>query len=90
MSGYRAVAVLCVVLIFLAGFIAAVHFHVEGAGNFDRGCSVCALAHAGVAPVDSGPQEVLRVLSVIGEASTEISHSLLLDSSHFIRPPPLA
>jgi hypothetical protein len=85
---FRAAAVLCVFLIFLTGFIAAVHFHAAGPGTSDRACSVCALAHSGVVPVISGQQSPILVPSVISEAAPASSHSLLLVSSQFIRPPP--
>jgi hypothetical protein len=87
---YRAVAVLCVFLIFLTGFIAAVHFHADGSDSSDRSCSVCALAHAGVVPAEIGTQIPVLVPTVVSEVAAEKSHSLLLVSSSYIRPPPQA
>jgi len=87
---YRAAAVVCILLVFLTGFIAAVHFHPDQSAASDRSCSVCAMVHAGVLPVELGPQVPIFVPSVIFEASATTPRSLLLVSSHFIRPPPLA
>src|SRR5436305_15152982 len=87
---FRAAAVLCVFLISITGFVAAVHFHADGAGTTDRACSVCALAHSGVAPVDIRTQIPVLTPTVMWEPFAEASHSLLLTSSNFIRPPPTA
>lgn len=87
---YRAAALVCIVLVFLVGFIAAVHFHPDQSGASDRSCSVCAMVHAGILPVELGPQIPIFVPSVISEALSVAPRSLLLVSSHFIRPPPLA
>jgi hypothetical protein len=87
---YRAVALLCVFLIFLTGFIAAAHFHADAPGTSDRSCSTCALAHAGVVPVEIGAHVPILVPAVISQTAAESSHSLLLVSSSYIRPPPQA
>jgi hypothetical protein len=85
---YRAAAAVCVLLIFLTSFIAAVHFHSDQSAASDRSCSVCALAHAGIAPTQLGPQVPVFVPSRIAETSAAQPGSLLLVSSQFIRPPP--
>jgi hypothetical protein len=85
---YRAAAAVCVLLIFLTGFIAAVHFHADQSAASDRSCSVCALAHAGIAPVESEAQVPIFAPSVISEVLAAAPRSLLLISSQFIRPPP--
>lgn len=87
---YRAAAVLCILLIFLTGFIAAVHFHADQSAASDRSCSVCAMVHAGVLPVELGPQVPIFVPSVFADTLAAAPRSLLLVCSHFIRPPPLA
>lgn len=85
----RAIAVECVFLIPLIGFMAVVHFH-AGQSAPNHLCSACALAHAGVLSVDPGPQVPIFVPSVISEALVDTLRSLLRDSSHLIRPPPAA
>ena len=85
---YRSVVVLCVVLTFLIGFIAATHFHPQGSADIDRSCSICALAHSGVVEVELGPQVPILNRSELAETSVETSYPLLLISEHFIRPPP--
>jgi len=85
---HRATAAICIFLIFLTGFIAAVHYHADQSAAADRLCSVCALAHAGVFPVELGPQVPIFVPSAISEPTAATPGSLLLISSHFIRPPP--
>jgi hypothetical protein len=86
---YRAAVVVCILLIFLTAFIAAVHFHPDQSAS-DRSCSVCAMVHAGILPVELGPQVPIFVPSLVAEASAATARSLLLTSSYFIRPPPLA
>jgi hypothetical protein len=85
-GAYRAIASLCVLLIFLTGLVAVVHFHADQTS--DHACSVCALAHAGIAPTQLGPQVPVFVPSSIAETSAAQPGSLLLVSSDFIRPPP--
>lgn len=85
---YTAGAVCCVVLIALTGFIAAVHVHPD-ASAVDHTCSVCALAHAGVAPAVSASPLPVLVGSILVLTISQTPHALLLVSSQFIRPPPL-
>jgi hypothetical protein len=85
---YRSTAVLCLVLIFQTGLIAATHFHPNESGTVDRSCSTCALVHAGVVPIQLGPQIPIFDQHQVVENSQETSDSLLVVSAHFIRPPP--
>jgi hypothetical protein len=85
---YTAVAVCCVVLIALTGFIAAVHVHPD-ASVIDHSCSICALAHAGVAPAVSASPLPVLVGSILALTVSQAPHTILLVSSQFIRPPPL-
>src|SRR6266498_3040838 len=86
---YRAVAVCCVLLVALAGFITAAHVHANNSGVPNHSCSVCALAHAGVAPAELQTQLPVLVRSAVFQATAQAPRSLLLISSQFIRPPPL-
>ena len=86
-GAYRVIASVCVLLIFLTGLVAVVHFHADQAAA-DHACSVCALAHAGIAPTQLGPQVPVFVPSRVAETSAAQPGSLLLVSSDFIRPPP--
>jgi hypothetical protein len=85
----RASAVLCVLLVLFISFVSVVHSH-SSESNTDRSCLVCALAHAGVVPVEIGTQIPILVPTVVSEVAAEKSHSLLLVSSSYIRPPPQA
>jgi len=86
---HTAIAVLCVLLIALTGFVAAVHVHAAGSGAADHSCSACALAHAGVAPAISASPLPALVGSIFALTLSRTPHSLILVSSQFIRPPPL-
>jgi hypothetical protein len=85
----RASAVVCVLLVLFVSFVSVVHSH-SSDSNADRSCSVCALAHAGVVPVEIGQQIPILLPTVVSEVAAEKSHSLLLVSSSYIRPPPQA
>ena len=85
----RAVALGCVLLIALTGFVAAVHVHPGASGVPNHSCSVCALAHAGVAPVEFGSHLPVFVRAAVLQVADKAPHSLLLVSTQFIRPPPL-
>ncbi len=84
----RAGVLLCVLLIFFVGVVAAAHVHTRTAGLPDRSCSACALAHAGVAPVELSSPVPIFTGTALAETPTEVSHSLLVISSLYIRPPP--
>ena len=85
----RASAVLCVLLVLFISFVAVAHSH-SSDSNTDRSCSICALAHAGVVPVEIASQIPILIPAVISETAAESSRSLLLVSSSYIRPPPQA
>lgn len=87
---YRAAALVCVFLILLTGFIAAVHVHPGQAAASDHACSICALAHAGVIPVALGAPVPIFVSSDAFEPAAQTSRSLFFVSSLYIRPPPVA
>jgi len=86
---YTAVAECCVVLIALTGFVAAIHVHPASSGAANHSCSVCALAHAGVAPAISASVLPALVGSIFAMTISRTPHSLILVSSQFIRPPPI-
>lgn len=88
---YRTGAIVCVLLVFLTSFIAVAHFHNnELAGTIDHSCSLCALAHAGVAMSNIAAPIPIFAPSVLAETPTLVSHSFLPLSSNYIRPPPQA
>jgi len=86
---YAAVAVCCVVLIALTGFVAAVHVHPASSGAANHSCSVCALAHAGVTPAISASLLPALVGSILALPISRTPYSSILVCSQFIRPPPL-
>jgi hypothetical protein len=86
---YRFVALCCVLLIAITGFVAAVHVHANGSGVPDHSCSICALAHSGVAPAHAASALPVFARSELLQASAQALLSLLVVPSQFIRPPPL-
>jgi hypothetical protein len=88
---YRAVALCCVLLIAMTGFVAAVHVHTHAndSGVPNHSCSVCALAHSGVAPAQVASVVPVFARSALFQAYAQAPLSLLLVPSQFIRPPPL-
>lgn len=86
---YRAVAVCCVCLIALTGFVSAAHIHSDSSGAPEHSCSVCALAHVGVATTQVGAALPLLLQSLAAHSFSQEPHALFLVSSQFIRPPPL-
>jgi hypothetical protein len=87
--GFRAISAVCVLLVCLTGFITAVHIHPARANAPDRSCSVCAMAHAGVVPVElTSPAPALSSSGTL-EESAESAPSFALHSALYIRPPPL-
>lgn len=87
---YRAGALLCVVLVFLTSLVAVAHFHANDLDSVDHTCSLCALAHAGVAINSVGQPTPSFVPSILAETPAIASHSFLPLSSNYIRPPPQA
>jgi hypothetical protein len=86
---YRGAVLLCILLVFLTGFIAVTHFHPNELTP-DRSCSLCALAHAGVAVSNvSAPAPVFTPTVFAGRPAI-VPHSVLVVFSQYIRPPPQA
>jgi hypothetical protein len=85
----RASAVVCVLLVFFIGFVAAVHSHPDASRTPERSCSVCALAHSGVVPVALTAPVPVFVSSTLYVTRAHSPRSLLLVSSLYIRPPPV-
>jgi hypothetical protein len=83
------VALFCVLLIALTGFVTAVHVHANDSGVPNHSCSICALAHAGVAPAVLASPLPVFTRSALFQAPNQTPRSLLLVSSQYIRPPPL-
>ena len=87
---YRGCVLLCVLLVFLTSFVAVAHFHPSNSESADHSCSLCALAHAGVA-VNKIVQPVpILAPSILAETPAITSHSFLVVASNYIRPPPQA
>src|SRR4029077_19018890 len=78
----------CVLLVLLTGFVAVAHFHPNSLRSPDRSCSLCALAHAGVAVNNIATPAPIFVPSVPVETPAIASHSFLPLSLYYIRPPP--
>jgi hypothetical protein len=85
---HRASAVVCVLLVFVTGMVAAVHAHPGLSGKADRSCSVCALAHSGVAPAQVTSSSFVFATTMLTPMLGDSAHALFLDSSTYIRPPP--
>jgi hypothetical protein len=85
---YGATAVLCVALLLLTGFTAAVHFHADALTPSDHPCSVCVHVHAGMVQVEARLTAPVFVPSTLIEFPANTLNSQLLVSSHYIRPPP--
>src|SRR5215467_1671576 len=86
----RAAALLCVFLIFVTGFVAAVHSHAGSSATPDHSCTLCVLAHAHVVPVVLNLPRPIFVSSGMLDHFPLISPALLLVSTLYIRPPPIA
>lgn len=85
----RAGVLVCILLVLLTGYVAVAHFHPNDSG-VDHSCSLCALAHTGVAVnIIVHPSPVFS-RSIVAESAAPAQHPLLLVSSHYIRPPPQA
>jgi hypothetical protein len=87
---YRGGALLCVLLVFLTSFVAVAHFHPNNSEGADRSCSLCALAHAGIAVNNIVHPAPIFSPSILAETPAITSHSLLVVASNYIRPPPQA
>ncbi|SRR6266567_9035546 len=86
---YRTVAVVCILLVFVVGVVAAVHSHPSASRTPVHSCSVCALAHAGAVPILLGAPTPIFASSVLHIVTAIAPRSLLAASSLYIRPPPV-
>ncbi len=86
---YRSVAVLCILLVFVIGVIAAVHSHPSASPTPEHSCSVCALAHASAVPILVVALTPIFASSTLHVATAVAPRSLLAASSLYIRPPPV-
>src|SRR5437879_9468763 len=81
-------AVLCVFLVLLTGFVAVVHVHPDSAKTPQHSCSVCALSHSGIAPIQIVVAAPTLTRTLFAEVTVAAPKSLLLVPSLYIRPPP--
>jgi hypothetical protein len=86
----RAGVLVCILLVLVTGFVAVAHVHANDNGAADHSCSLCALAHTGVAVTSISQPLPVFVRSILAEGPAPAQHSLLLVSSPYIRPPPQA
>ena len=86
---YAAVALVCIGLVVFTGSLAAIHVHAGHSRISSHPCSVCALAHSGIAPAALGSDLPVLVRTRLIPTSSQTLHSLLVTSAQFIRPPPL-
>jgi hypothetical protein len=86
----RAGVLVCILLVLVTGSVAVAHFHPHDSGSADHSCSLCALAHTGVAVNSVAHPSPVFTRSIVTEGPAPTQHSLLLVSSHYIRPPPQA
>jgi hypothetical protein len=87
---YRGGVWLCVLLVFLTSFVAVAHFHPNNAQSTDHSCSLCALAHAGIAVNNVVQPAPILAPSILAKTPAITSPSFLVVVSHYIRPPPQA
>ena len=86
---FRAIGVVCILLLLFTGFLSAVHVHQYQTNTPDRACSICALIHAGVVPVAAAPPiPVLIAAETVTDSAPQL-RGYTVASSLYIRPPPL-
>jgi hypothetical protein len=78
----------CVGLLSFALLLAGTHVHVNRSAVSEHSCGVCALAHAGIAPVASSVLAVRLIATPLATTPAVAAPSLLLSESFWIRPPP--
>ena len=86
---FHAIAVVCVLLALLTGFIGAVHVHPASTNAAESSCPTCALAHAGAVTVELGHAAPVSIASGTLDEIAQTSRSFAPKSSLYIRPPPL-
>src|SRR5947208_2267403 len=84
----RAGALLCVLLVFLVSLVAVAHVHSSTLGAADHSCSLCALAHSGVALSEVGTPPLVFATTPLPLLAAHSARALLVVSSSYIRPPP--
>src|ERR1700692_2215561 len=75
---YRGGALLCILLVVLTSFVAVGHFHPNNSESADRSCSLCALAHAGIAVNNIVQPAPIFAPSILAETPATTSHSFLV------------
>jgi hypothetical protein len=86
----RAGALVCVLLVFLTSFVAVAHFHPNDLGSTGHPCSLCALAHAGIALNEIAQPAPIFAPSILARTPAVTRQSFLPALSNYIRPPPQA
>jgi hypothetical protein len=87
---YRIAIIVCVLLVFVAGFVAVAHVHGNDLSSVDHSCSLCALAHTGIAVYSAAPPAPVFTHSLLSEAPAIAAPSYLIAFRYYIRPPPQA
>ena len=83
-------ALLCVLLVVVAGTVQVAHTHADGADTHSS-CSLCAAAHVSVDLVQSpAPAPEVSVIAVLEKRPAAIVSSALFTFALFTRPPPVA
>lgn len=89
--GVRCVgALLCMVLVLVTSFVVLAHFHPNNSAANDHSCSLCALAHTGIAVNSIETPAPVFARSTLAEIPAGLTYSSLSFFSNYIRPPPQA
>ena len=89
-AGWSTTALLCVLLIFFAGFAQANHVHTNQTSSTNHECSICLVAHAGAILTANYRPVPIFVRSILASFQNPSPKPLLLASFLYIRPPPSA
>lgn len=81
---------LCTVLVFITSFVALAHFHPNDSAAGDHSCSLCALAHTGIAANSIETPPPVFAPSTLAEIPASTTYSSFLVFANYIRPPPQA
>ena len=87
-AAQRAGALLCVLLVCLVSLVSVAHVHAKSQNTQERSCSVCALAHSGVAQSEVTALGFVFASTALVPTFSERAHLVFLGSSFYIRPPP--
>jgi hypothetical protein len=83
-------ALLCVVLVFVAGTAQVAHTHADGVDTH-ADCSLCAAAHVTVTLAQTpAPAPTVSVVAVLEALPAPVVPSVLSTFALFTRPPPVA